>query len=92
MGTEILDDVFAVIEDRRDNPRSDSYTSRILRSERVLAKVDEEAEEFINAVESGEKEKIVYEAADLLFHMMVALAAKKVKLEEVMDELKRRRK
>jgi phosphoribosyl-ATP pyrophosphohydrolase len=92
MGTEILDEVFAVIEDRRDNPKTDSYVSRILRSERVLVKVDEEAKEFMEAVKLGDKKAIVHEAADLIFHAMVALVSKGVKLEEVMNELKRRRK
>ena len=91
MGTEILDELFAVIEERRDNPRSGSYTSRILKSDRVLDKVDEEAAEFIKAVKNEKDEAIVHEAADLLYHVMVALAAKGIKFEAVMDELKRRR-
>lgn len=91
MGTEILDEVFAVIEDRRDRPKDGSYVSNLLASGRVLEKIDEEARELVEAAQAGEKRAIVHEAADLIFHAMVLLAAKGVKLEEVMEELRRRR-
>ncbi|MDI6643205.1 MAG: phosphoribosyl-ATP diphosphatase [Candidatus Hodarchaeaceae archaeon] len=91
MGTEILDEVFAVVEDRRDNPKKGSYTSRLLASGKVLEKLDEEAGELAEAAEGKNKKAIVHEAADLIFHILVVLAAKGVKLEEVMEELRRRR-
>ncbi|MDI6883788.1 MAG: phosphoribosyl-ATP diphosphatase [Hadesarchaea archaeon] len=91
MGTEILDEVFAVVEDRRDNPKKGSYTSGLLASGKVLEKLDEEAGELTEAAEGKNKKAIVHEAADLIFHILVVLAAKGVKLEEVMEELRRRR-
>jgi phosphoribosyl-ATP pyrophosphohydrolase len=91
MGTEVLDEVFAVIEERRDRPREGSYVSSLLASGRASEKVDEEARELIEAAKVGDKREIVHEAADLIFHTMVLLAAKGVKLEEVMEELRRRR-
>lgn len=91
MGMEILDEVFGVIEDRRDNPKKESYVSSLLASGKVAEKVDEEANEFIKAAEGNDRKAIVHEAADLIFHAMVLLAAKGVKLEEVMEELRRRR-
>jgi phosphoribosyl-ATP pyrophosphohydrolase len=91
MGTEILDEVFAVIEERRERPREGSYVLSLLASGRAFEKVDEETRELIEAAQSGNKREIVHEAADLIFHTMVLLAAKGVKLEEVMEELRRRR-
>ncbi len=91
MGTEILGEVFAVIEDRRDRPKEGSYVSGLLTSGKVSEKIDEEARELVEAAQGSERQAIVREAADLIFHTMVLLAAKGVKLEEVMEELRRRR-
>ena len=91
MGTEMLDEVFAVIENRRDRPKEGSYVSNLLASGRVLEKIDEETRELVEAAQGSDRQTIVHEAADLIFHTMVLLAAKGVKLEEVMEELLRRR-
>jgi phosphoribosyl-ATP pyrophosphohydrolase len=88
MGAEILDEVFAVIEDRKERPKKGSYTSKLLASGKARDKVLEEAQELVEA--EGKKE-IVHEAADLMFHSMVLLSEKGVKLDEVMEELERRR-
>lgn len=86
-----MNEVFAVIEDRRDNPKKESYVSGLLARGKAAEKVEEEADEFIEASEGNDRKTIVHEAADLIFHAMVLLAAKGVKLEEVMEELRRRR-
>jgi len=93
MGTEILDEVFAVIENRRDNPRKGSYVASLLASgeDKVVGKIEEEAGELVKASRGEDKQEIIHEAADLIFHVMVVLAAKGVQLNEVMEELKRRR-
>jgi len=88
MGTEVLDEVFAVIEERKNTPKKGSYTSKLLASGKARDKVLEEAQELVDAVE---KKEVVHEAADLMFHSMVLISEKEVKLDEVMDELKRRR-
>jgi phosphoribosyl-ATP pyrophosphohydrolase len=91
MGTKILDEVFTVIEDRKERPKKDSYVSGLLARGAARDKVMEEAQELVDAAANGVREEIVHEAADLIFHSMVLLAENDVKLEEVMDELKRRR-
>ena len=91
LGTEILDEIFRVIEDRRDRPRGGSYVSALLAKGGACDKVDEEARELVEAARDGERKDIIHEAADLIFHTMVLLADKKVKLDEVMEELRRRR-
>jgi phosphoribosyl-ATP pyrophosphohydrolase len=58
----------------------------------VLEKVGEEATEFVIAVKNGSRDRTVAEAADLLFHLMVALRAAEIDLDQVMEELASRRK
>jgi len=92
----VIAELWAVICDRADNPSASSYTSRLLADEKgidkVLEKVGEEATEFILAVKNGRDDRTVSEAADLLFHVLVALRAAEIDLDAVMQELKSRRK
>jgi phosphoribosyl-ATP pyrophosphohydrolase len=60
--------------------------------DRILEKVGEEATEYILAVKNGRKDEITYEAADLVFHLMVSLKTAGVEWEEVLQELASRRK
>ncbi len=93
MGTEILDEVFNVIEDRREKPRRGSYVSGLLAKgeAEVIGKFEEEAGELSVAAKGDEKADTIHEAADVVFHLMVLLAAKGIRLDEVMEELRRRR-
>jgi len=92
----IIAEIWSVIQERAENPSHESYTSRLLADtkgiDKVLEKVGEESTEFILAAKNGVKERTVEEAADLLFHILVALRAADIDLSDVMQELKRRRK
>ncbi|HJX56753.1 MAG TPA: phosphoribosyl-ATP diphosphatase [Methanoregula sp.] len=92
----IIAEIWSVIQERAENPSEESYTSRLLADikgiDKVLEKVGEESTEFILAAKNGVKERTVEEAADLLFHLLVALRAADIDLSEVMQELKQRRK
>ena len=92
----IIAEIWSVIQQRAENPSQESYTSRLLSDtkgiDKVLEKVGEESTEFILAAKNGVKERTVEEAADLLFHILVALRAADIGLSDVMQELKRRRK
>lgn len=92
MATEILDEIFEVILDRKRNPKPDSYVSKLLSTGGTSDKVLEEANELVEAAREKKKEEIIHEAADLIFHTLVLIAEKDVHLIEVMDELKKRRK
>ena len=91
----IVRELWEIICERAAHPTPDSYTSRLLNDEKgidkVLEKVGEESTEFILAVKNGVQERTVEEAADLLFHLLVALRATDVDLADVMSELKERR-
>lgn len=88
-------ELWDVIVDRRLHPVEGSYVNSLLSHrkgiDKPLEKVGEEATEFILAVKNGEPGRIAEEAADLLFHMLVALNAADVDLSMVLDELASRR-
>jgi phosphoribosyl-ATP pyrophosphohydrolase len=91
----VIPELWEVIRDRLAHPREGSYVSRLASGEKgidgILEKVGEEAVEFILAVKNGSRERIVSEAADLQFHLLVALAASGNSFDEVLAELARRR-
>jgi len=95
VNTRVIRDLWEIICERAAHPGEGSYTSRLLRDkkgiDKVLEKVGEESTEFIIAIKNGIPERTTEEAADLLFHMLVALRAAGVELEDVMRELERRR-
>jgi phosphoribosyl-ATP pyrophosphohydrolase len=92
----IIKEIWNVINERAEHPSEQSYTSRLLTDkkgiDRVLEKVGEETTEFILAVKNGVPERTREEAADLIFHILVALRAAHVDLADVFLELEHRRK
>ncbi|WP_292410226.1 MULTISPECIES: phosphoribosyl-ATP diphosphatase [unclassified Methanoculleus] len=92
----ILDEVWEVIQDRAEHPSAESYVSSVLTHrkgiDKSLEKVGEEAVEFILAAKNQVPERTVSEAADLLFHFLVALQASGTDISTVLDELSARRK
>jgi phosphoribosyl-ATP pyrophosphohydrolase/phosphoribosyl-AMP cyclohydrolase len=89
----ILGELFDVIQSRRENPCSDSYTSGLLASgkERVLKKVGEEAIEVVIASMDGDSAQIIHEVSDLLYHIFVLLAFHELRPEAAYQELGKRR-
>jgi phosphoribosyl-ATP pyrophosphohydrolase len=91
----VLAELWEVITLRIDSPSPSSYVSRLVSgpkgADRVLEKVGEEATEFILAVKNRDHGQVVSEAADLQFHLLVALKTSGVDLREVLAELKKRR-
>lgn len=90
--TDIFDELFAVILDRKAHPTPGSYTVTLLMDiDEALKKVGEEAIEVVLAGKGQSDERLVSEAADLIYHLMVALAARGLTLDDVRAELARRR-
>ena len=91
----VIREIWETICEREAHPSEGSYTSRLLCDkkgiDKVLEKVGEESTEFIIAIKNGIPERTTEEAADLFFHMLVALRAAGVEFEDVMRELERRR-
>ncbi len=89
---KVLDSVFDVIKDRKQNPKEGSYTNYLFDKgiDKILKKVGEEATEIVIAAKNPNSNEIVYELSDFLYHMMVLMAEKNVSWEDVTDELSRR--
>jgi len=93
--TGVISEIWEVIRDRLAHPREGSYVSRLATGEKgidgILEKVGEEAVEFIIAVKNGDPGATVSEAADLEFHLLLALAAAGIDPDQVFSELRKRR-
>ncbi len=86
-----LEEIINITRNRKNNPKKDSYTNKLL-SEKNLskAKILEEINELIEAVEKNTNK--IHESADVLYHLIVYLEANDIQIEDVMDELDKRRK
>ena len=84
----------SVIQDRRDNPSGNSYTASLFKKgiNKVAQKVGEEAVELVIEAKDNDKDLFMGEAADLMYHYLVLLAAKNYTLTEVIEVLKSRHK
>ena len=89
---KVLSSVYEVILDRKDNPKEGSYTNYLFDKgiDKILKKVGEESSEIIIASKNDNKNEMVYEMADFMYHMMVLMADKGITWEDVTDELARR--
>ena len=87
-----LDDLFATIEARKGADPDASWTAKLLSKgpEKCAEKFGEEAVEAIIEAVKGDKTALTGEAADVLYHLLVMLAACDVSLSDVMGELERR--
>ena len=83
-----------IIQDRKENPKASSYTSTLFESgiNKISQKVGEEAVELVIEAKDQDKSKFLNEAADLMFHFLVLLAAKDTSLSEVEATLRARQK
>jgi len=93
--TEVLEELFRVIDDRIVNPKPGSYVTGLVTDpkgmDKVLEKMGEETTEFIIAMKNGVSGRTVEEAADLQFHLLIALRIAGIDLSDLMEELKKRR-
>ena len=89
---KVLEDVYAIILDRKANPKEGSYTNYLFDKglDKILKKMGEEASEIIIAAKNPDPEDIKYEISDFMYHMMVLMAEKDVTWEEITQELSQR--
>ena len=86
-----LEELISIIRQRKDSSTEESYTKKLLKNKKLgIEKVREEIAELINSIEKNSNK--VHESADVLYHLMVLLEANGIKIEDVMDELKKRQK
>lgn len=84
--------LYNLLKGRMDAPQAGSYTSYLFEKgmDKILKKVGEEATEVIIAAKDDDKAEMVYEVADLCYHIMVMLVAAGIPLEDISAELGRR--
>ena len=88
---ETLENLFKLARERKNNPIKGSYTNKLLSDKSLSkAKVLEEIEELVEALEKDTNK--IHEAADVLYHLIVYLETNNIKIEDVLDELERRKK
>ena len=86
-----LESLFKLARDRKSKPVEGSYTNKLLTDKSFSKeKVLEEIKELIEAVD--ENNNIIHEAADVFYHLIMYMEANDVKIEDVMEELNKRKK
>lgn len=88
----VFEDVYAVIQDRKINPKEGSYTNYLFDKgvDKILKKVGEEATEIVIAAKNPNANEIKYEISDFLYHVMVLMVEKGVTWAEITEELAKR--
>ena len=86
-----LENLIKLARERKSSPVEGSYTNKLLTDKALSkAKVLEEVDELIEAIEEDTNK--IHEAADVFYHLLIYLEANDVKIEEVMQELEKRKK
>jgi phosphoribosyl-ATP pyrophosphohydrolase/phosphoribosyl-AMP cyclohydrolase len=89
---KVFEDVYNVILDRKEHPKTGSYTNYLFDKgiDKILKKVGEEATEIVIAAKNPDPEEVKYEISDFLYHVMVLMAEKGINWEDITRELARR--
>ena len=89
---QVFESVYKTIVDRKQNPKEGSYTNYLFEKglDKILKKVGEETAETIIAAKNNDKNEVIYELSDLLYHISVLLSEKQITWDDVFEELKKR--
>ena len=86
-----LEDLILLVRDRKNSSPDNSYTNKLLNDKSLSTeKVKEEIDELLEAVKNNANK--IHEAADVLYHLIVYLETNGIKIEDVMEELNKRKK
>ncbi|MBQ7471543.1 MAG: bifunctional phosphoribosyl-AMP cyclohydrolase/phosphoribosyl-ATP diphosphatase HisIE [Prevotella sp.] len=90
--TTFLSELQDFIEKRHEEMPEGSYTTKLFKDgvNKIAQKVGEEAIETIIEATNGSNEKLAYEASDLLYHLLVLLTSKGMRIEQIVEELRKR--
>lgn len=90
----IINELYDVIKDRKENRDESSYTSYLFNNgiDKILKKLGEECTEVIISAKNTNKEEQVLEIGDLIYHLLVTMAELNISIEDVEKELNKRRK
>ena len=92
--SEIITELYNVIKDRISEEKDGSYTYSLHKKgiDEILKKIGEESIEIVLAAKHQEKKDIIYEAGDLLYHLLVLMAEEGIEPADIFEELRSRRK
>ena len=86
-----LEDLILLVRERKKTASEQSYTKKLLNDKMLSTeKVKEEIKELVESVENNSNK--IHEAADVLYHLVVYLEANEIRIEDVMEELNKRKK
>ena len=87
----VLEDLISLARQRKEKPIDNSYTNKLLKDKNLIkAKVLEEINELIQSVEQNSNK--IHEAADVFYHLIIYLESNNIKIEDIMEELEKRKK
>ena len=87
----VLEELINLARIRKKNPIEDSYTYKLLKDKNLIReKVLEEIDELIQSVEQNSNK--IHEAADVFYHLIIYLESNNIKIEDIMEELEKRKK
>jgi phosphoribosyl-ATP pyrophosphohydrolase len=91
--SQVIAELWQVIESRRDADPAESYTAKLLQGheDKVLKKIAEESGEVIMAAKDGDAEHLRYEIGDVVYHLLVVMARWGITPDDLADELAARR-
>ena len=86
---QTLEELYAIIKGRKETPKEGSYTNYLFDRglDKILKKVGEEATEVVIAAKNEDSRELVYDTADVLYHLLVLLVEKGVSYEAILEEL-----
>ncbi len=92
--TDIIESLFATINERKANPKPGSYTNSLFEKgiDEITKKVGEEAVEVVVAAHNQTRERLISELADLTYHTLVLMSLQGITLDDVRAELEKRHK
>ncbi|MCB8949505.1 MAG: phosphoribosyl-ATP diphosphatase [Ardenticatenaceae bacterium] len=90
--SDFIDQLFATLQDRKNNPTPGSYTASLLADgeDEIVKKIGEEAVEVILAAKSQGDQRVVEETADLVYHLLVLLVSRDLSWDDIRGELESR--
>ncbi|MCC3868305.1 bifunctional phosphoribosyl-AMP cyclohydrolase/phosphoribosyl-ATP diphosphatase HisIE [Terrisporobacter mayombei] len=90
--SELIQRLYKLIKERKNNPKEGSYTNYLFDKglDKILKKVGEESTEVIIGAKNENKDEIIYEISDLVYHIIVLMVNSNVTIEDIKDELQGR--
>lgn len=90
---KMIGELYELVLERKQSPKDGSYTNYLFEKgiDKICKKIGEESTEVVIAAKNASKEEFVYEASDLIYHLIVLMGEMGVEPEAIYQELKKRR-